>query len=54
MGFALICVRAVIIPGMRVGKRAVIRAGAVVLRNVPDGALAVGNPAYIRQEMIKK
>lgn len=44
---------AVIIPGVRVGKRAVIGAGTVVLRDVPDGALVVGNPAHIRQEMIK-
>lgn len=38
--------RALILPGCtRIGKEAVIGAGAVVTKDVPAGATAVGNPA---------
>ncbi len=36
---------AVILPGVRIGSRAVIGAGSVVTRDVPDGVFAAGNPA---------
>ena len=36
---------AVICPGVTIGEDAVIGAGAVVTRNVPDFALVLGNPA---------
>lgn len=32
-------------PGVRIGHGAVLSAGAVVTRDVPDGHLAIGNPA---------
>lgn len=39
--------RGMILPGVRIGERAIIGAGAVVAKNVPDGAICVGNPARI-------
>jgi len=36
---------AVILPGVTIGVEAVVGAGAVVTRDVPDGATVVGNPA---------
>lgn len=36
---------ATICPGVVIGERAVVGAGAVVTRSVPDGAIVVGNPA---------
>lgn len=36
---------AVILPGVTIGVEAVVGAGSVVTRDVPDGATVVGNPA---------
>jgi len=33
--------------GVRIGKGAVVGAGAVVNRSIPDGAIAVGVPAKV-------
>jgi sugar O-acyltransferase (sialic acid O-acetyltransferase NeuD family) len=38
---------AVAIPNTVIGRRAVVGAGAVVIRDVPDGKLAIGNPARV-------
>jgi maltose O-acetyltransferase len=38
---------ALILPGVRVGSRAVIGAGSVVTRDVPDGVFAAGNPCRV-------
>ncbi|HQE45809.1 MAG TPA: WxcM-like domain-containing protein [Rhodoglobus sp.] len=38
---------AVILPGIRVGRRAMVGAGAVVTKDVPPYAIVVGNPARI-------
>ena len=38
---------ATILPGVRIGKGAFVAAGAVVTRDVPEGKLALGNPAQI-------
>lgn len=37
----------IVIPGIKIGKWATIGAGSVVIRDIPDRALAVGNPARI-------
>ena len=36
---------AVVLEGCRVGQFAVVGAGAVVSKDVPDGAIVAGNPA---------
>ncbi|WP_198334972.1 acyltransferase [Psychrobacter namhaensis] len=38
---------ATILPGITVGERAMVGAGAVVTKNVPDYAVVVGNPAKV-------
>lgn len=40
---------AIVLPGVRIGARAVIGAGSVVTRDVPEGAFAAGNPCRVRQ-----
>jgi UDP-2-acetamido-3-amino-2,3-dideoxy-glucuronate N-acetyltransferase len=37
----------VILPGITIGERAMLGAGAVVTRDVPSHAVVVGNPARI-------
>ena len=38
---------AIILPGVRIGSRAVIGAGSVVTRDGPDGMFAAGNPCRV-------
>jgi acetyltransferase-like isoleucine patch superfamily enzyme len=38
---------ATILPGLRIGRMAMVGAGAVVTRDVPDLAVVVGNPARV-------
>jgi len=38
---------ATVLPGLRIGERAMVAAGAVVTRSVPPGAIVRGNPARI-------
>lgn len=45
---ASIGANATILPGVRIGAKAMVGAGAVVTRDVPAGAIVVGNPARIR------
>jgi len=42
---------AIILPGVRIGSRAVIGAGSVVTRDVPDDAFAAGNPCRVIREI---
>ena len=42
---------AIIMPGVRVGSRAVIGAGSVVTRDVPEGVFAAGNPCRVVREI---
>ena len=47
----------IVLSGVRIGKGAVIGAGAVVSRDVPDGAIAMGVPARVvkmRAELAKE
>jgi acetyltransferase-like isoleucine patch superfamily enzyme len=44
---ASIGANATILPGLRIGKDAMVGAGAVVIEDVPGGAVVVGNPARI-------
>lgn len=38
---------AVLLPGVRIGKNAIVAAGAIVTRDVPDGACVMGRPARL-------
>jgi len=42
---------AVILPGVRIGSRAVIGAGSVVTRDIPEGMFAAGNPCRVLREV---
>ena len=42
---------AIILPGVRIGARAVIGAGSVVSRDIPDGTFAAGNPCRVVREI---
>jgi maltose O-acetyltransferase len=42
---------AMILPGVRIGSRAVIGAGSVVTRDIPDGVFAAGNPCRVVREI---
>lgn len=44
---AKIGANATILPGIVVGENALVGAGSVVVKDVPDGAVVVGNPARI-------
>lgn len=42
---------AILLPGVRIGKNAVVGAGAVVTRDVPESVVVVGNPARVVKEI---
>jgi maltose O-acetyltransferase len=42
---------ALILPGVRIGNKAVIGAGSVVTRDIPDGVFAAGNPCRAIREI---
>lgn len=39
--------RVSILPGVTIGENAIVGTGAVVTKDVPDNAIAVGNPAHV-------
>lgn len=45
--YAWICSRSIILPGIKVGKGAVVASGAVVTKDVPDFAIVGGIPAKV-------
>ena len=45
---------ATILPGVCVGRHAVVGAGSVVTKDVPDYAVAVGNPARVIKMLDKE
>jgi acetyltransferase-like isoleucine patch superfamily enzyme len=47
-------VNATILPGVTIGKGAVVASGAVVTANVPEYCMVSGNPAKVVKEFIKK
>jgi maltose O-acetyltransferase len=42
---------AIILPGVRIGSRAVIGAGSVVTRDIPESVFAAGNPCRVVREI---
>ena len=42
---------AIICPGVKIGSKAVIGAGSVVTRDIPDGVLAAGTPCRVIREI---
>src|SRR5713226_1776665 len=42
---------AIICPGVKIGSKAVIGAGSVVTRDIPDGVVAAGNPCRVIREI---
>lgn len=41
---------AVLLPGVTVGEKAIVGAGATVTKDVPPGAIVVGNPAVFKRQ----
>lgn len=44
--------QAVILPGVTVGRGAVVGAGSVVTRDIPAGMLAAGNPCRVLRPIV--
>ena len=41
-----------ILPGVTIGDNSVIGAGSVVVKNIPENCIAVGNPAHVIKKLI--
>lgn len=49
---AWIATGAIILPGVTISARAVVGAGAVVAKDVPEGAVVAGNPAVVVRQRV--
>jgi len=49
-----IFIKAVVLPGVRIGRNAVVEAGSVVMRDVPPDVLVMGNPARVMEKLPPK
>lgn len=45
---------AIVLPGVKIGKNAVVAAGSVVSRDVPDNCIAAGNPCRVLRPLGEK
>ncbi len=57
MDGCFIGLRSTILPGVRIGPRAIVGAGSVVTKDVPEGAVVAGNPARVIgrfEDVVKK
>lgn len=43
----------IVCPGVSIGKRCIIAAGSVVIRDIPDDCMAAGNPAVVKKHLNK-
>lgn len=41
----------IVCPGVHIGKRCIIGAGAVVVNDIPDDCMAAGNPAVVKKRL---
>lgn len=46
--FAAIGANATLLPGVKIGRAAVVAAGSVVTKDVPAGMMDIGNPTRLR------
>ncbi len=46
--------KAIILPGVTIGRNSVVGAGSVVTKDIPDGVIAVGNPAKVIKKIGEK
>jgi len=46
--------KAIILPGVRSGSRAVIGAGSIVTKDIPPGCVAAGNPARVLRHLAER
>lgn len=44
----------IIVPGVRIGSNAVIGAGSIVTKDIPDNVVAVGNPCRVLRNVSDK
>ncbi|HKC62738.1 MAG TPA: acyltransferase, partial [Pyrinomonadaceae bacterium] len=51
MTSAKIGANSTLLPGVHVGRNALVGAGAVVVNDVPDGKVVVGNPAHVIKDV---